>query len=393
MAGGGVIDVVAVGTQDLALTESPVITFWKSNFKRYTRFAVESIECNFNGQAAFGNKTYATIQRSGDLVHKMYLQVNLPALAGTDVAWTQEIGHALIEYVTLYVGGQQIDKHHGEWLSIWSSLTLPASKTAGYNVLIGNTSTLTTPATSIPATTIYVPLQFFFNRHTGLALPLLALVYQEVKIEVSFRSLSQLTVGTVTGSPTMSYASLWVDYVFLDAQERNNFAQTNQEYLIDQIQFTGQEAIAQSTYKSRLSFNHPTKELVWALRTDANTSANRLMDFTDGSTPYAGGDTISQANLQLNGNDRMSLRDATTYNIIQPLQHHTAIPRRGIYMYSFCLNPEDYQPSGSLNFSRIDQASLNLSLTTGTAATSLFVFAHSMNIFRTASGLGGVAFN
>lgn len=259
--------------------------------------------------------------------------------------------------------------------------------------MIGNTSTLTTPASSIPATTIYVPLQFFFNRHPGLALPLIALIYQEVKIEVSFRPLSQLTVGTVTGTPTLQYASLWVDYVFLDQQERTNFAQTPQEYLIDQVQFTGQESVAQSSYKSRLSFNHPTKELVWALRTDANTAANRLTDFTDGSTPYAGNDTISQANLQLNGNDRMSLRDATTFNIIQPYQHHTAIPRRGIYVYSFCLKPEDYQPSGSLNFSRIDQATLNLTLTTGNSSTALFVFALNVNIFRCASGLGGTAYN
>lgn len=191
----------------------------------------------------------------------------------------------------------------------------------------------------------------------------------------------------------MAYASLWVDYVFLDAEERKNFAQNPQEYLIDQLQFTGAEAIAQSTYKSRLSFNHPTKELVWALRTDANTAAGRVVDFTDGATAYAGAQTISSAGLQLNGNDRFTARDAATFNIIQPLQHHTAVPRRGIYVYSFALRPEDSQPSGSLNLSRIDNATLSLALTTGTSPTSLFVFAVSHNVFRVMSGMGGVAYN
>lgn len=393
MAGGAVVQIVAKGQQDMYLTQTPSITFFRGTYRRYTDFALESIEQNFNGQAAFGNKTYATIARNGDLVWKIYLQVNLPALAGTNVAWTQEIGHALIDYVTFTVGGQQIDKHYGEWLSIWADLTMPSEKRAGYSVLIGNTSTLTTPASSKDATTIYVPLQFWFNRSPGLALPLIALAYHEVKVELSFRSLAQLTVGTVTGSPTLAYASLWVDYVFLDAEERKNFAQNPQEYLIDQLQHTGQEAVSQSTYKSRLSFNHPTKALYWVIRTDASTTAKRVIDFTDGSTAYAGGETVSEVGLQLNGNDRFTARDAANFNIIQPLQHHTAIPRRGIYMYSFSLKPEDSQPTGTLNMSRIDNATLSLSLTTGSSPVALFVYALSVNVFRVMSGMGGIAYN
>lgn len=129
------------------------------------------------------------------------------------------------------------------------------------------------------------------------------------------------------------------------------------------------------------------------MRSDANLSANRIMDFTDGSTPYAGGETISSAVLQLNGNDRFTARDATTFNIINTLDHHTAVPRRGIYVYSFALRPEEFQPSGSLNFSRIDNATLNLNLTTGTNPTSLLVFCLNVNIFRAVSGLGGIAYS
>lgn len=109
MAGGGVIQIVATGQQDLYLTQSPSITYFKAAHKRYTNFALESIEQNFNGQAAFGNKTYATIARNGDMVWKTHLQVDLPALAGTNVAYTHEIGHALIDYVTVSIGGQQVN--------------------------------------------------------------------------------------------------------------------------------------------------------------------------------------------------------------------------------------------------------------------------------------------
>ena len=358
-----------------------MITFFKSTYRRYTNFAIESIELNFNGTASFGSKTQATISRNGDLVWKMYLEANLPALAGTGVAYIAEIGHALVDYVTVSVGGQPIDKHYGEWLSIWNELTLPTQKQESYNKLIGNTGLLTTPGSSVSGAKVYVPLQFWFNRNPGLSLPLIALAYHEVKIEVSFTPLSQLTVGTVTGSPSLGSCSLWIDYIFLDAEERKNFAQKPQQYLIEQVQFTGTETVSAGAYKSRLSFNHPVKALYWAINP---TSAHQLVFDANGA------ETISAATLQLNGNDRFVTRDAATFNIIQPLQHHTSCPRAGIYVYSFCLKPEDSQPSGSLNMSKIDNSALSLNVT---AAGTLYVFALSVNIFRAISGMGGVTYN
>lgn len=381
MAGGGVIDVVAKGQQDMYLTESPSITYFKKTYQRHTNFACESIEQTFNGQPSFGNKVSATISRNGDLVQRMYLRVELPDLAGTAVGYVPSVGHALIESVTLNVGGTQVDKQYGEWLHIWSELSLPESRKSGYDDLIGNRTALTTTGSTVDGGVIYIPLQFWFNRHSHLALPLIALAYHDVKVEFSFRSLDYITVGTLSSTPSLPSASLYVDYVFLDSEERKSFAQSPHEYLIEQLQFTGSEAVSGSSYKSRLSFNHPTKELVWVIR----KSGNNPLDFDD-----SGADTFTAAKLQLNGNDRFSERDAMTFNIIRPLEAHTRVPAKGIYVYNFALNPEEHQPSGTLNFSRIDNATLVL---TGPTAGDLLVFAHSYNVFRVMSGMGGTAYN
>jgi len=156
------------------------------------------------------------------------LQVDLPALAGTGVCWTEYIGHALIDNVTIEIGGQTIDQHYGAWLHIWNELTQTAEKEDGYKTMVGNTTALTDADTSISAARLYVPLQFWFCRNAGLALPLIALQYHEVKFNIQFRSLAEVAKGTVTGSPSLN-ASLYVDYIYLDTDERRQFAQVQHE--------------------------------------------------------------------------------------------------------------------------------------------------------------------
>jgi Large eukaryotic DNA virus major capsid protein/Major capsid protein N-terminus len=338
-----------------------------------------------------------TVSRNGDLINRVYLQVDLPALAGTACAWTRNIGHVMIDYVNIEIGGQEIDRHYGDWLNIWNELTQTAEKEDGYNVMIGSTVDLTdvtvTP-NSTPAATLYVPLQFWFCRNPGLALPLIALQYHEVKFNISFRPVSECTVGTVTGTPSISNASLYIDYVYLDTDERRQFAQVQHEYLIEQLQFTGAESYSNSAVKSKLALNHPCKELVWVIQPDANVTAgaNRWADYTDGTTDYLGGDCLGTAKLQLNGQDRFSVRDATYFNVVQPYQHHTRCPATGIYVYSFSLNPEQHQPSGTVNMSRIDNATLLLDLTTATDPVQLRVYAVNYNVLRIMAGMGGLAF-
>ena len=244
---------------------------------------------------------------------------------------------------------------------------------------------------AIPAATLYIPLQFWFCRNPGLALPLIALQYHEVKFNISFRPFSECYVGdNIPGGRSLTNASLYIDYVYLDTDERRQFAQVQHEYLIEQLQFTGAESYSNSAVKSKLALNHPCKELVWVIQPDANVAAgaNKWADYT-----AEGADPLASAKLQLNGQDRFSVRDATYFNLVQPYQHHTRCPATGIYVYSFALNPEQHQPSGTVNMSRIDNATLLLDLTTGTDPVQLRLYAVNYNVLRIMAGMGGLAYS
>jgi hypothetical protein len=386
---GGLMQLVAYGAQDVYLTGKPQITFFKVVYRRHTNFAMESIEQTFNGTVDFNRKVTTTISRNGDLIHKMYLQVELPALTGGTQAWVENVGHTLIKEVEIEIGGMRIDRHYGQWLHIWSELTLQPGTEATYNKMTGNTSALTEQDTDIPATTLYVPLQFWFCRNAGLALPLIALQYHEVKVNIEFRTFSELvitSVGTTTPA-SLTAATLFVDYIFLDTEERVQFAQIAHEYLIEQLQFTGAEAFSSTNIRQKLNFNHPVKEIVWAFQLDSVLNAKGFSDFSN-----AGADHLIDANLQLNGHERFSTRKAGYFNLVQPYQHHTRGPSVGIYTYSFSLKPEEHQPSGSVNMSRIDNATLRMTLA-NSDPVRLYTYAINYNVLRIVSGMGGLAYS
>ena len=390
--GGGLMQLVAYGAQDIYLTGNPQITFFKVVYRRHTNFSMEAIEQTFNGTADFGKKVTATISRNGDLITKCYLQATLPEIThGSAIAWIEEVGHFLIKSVEVEIGGQRIDKHYGTWLSVWSSLTTTKGHEDGYNSMIGNVSALTTASTSIASYDLYVPLQFWFCRHTGLALPLIALQYHEVKFAFEFETIANLTTATTTGSTSLVDASMYVDYIYLDTDERRRFAQISHEYLIEQLQFTGDESLSGANNKVKLNFNHPVKELIWVVQNDNRT----LNNFTDNDTKANGSNPVVNARLQLNGHDRFSQRKGRYFNEVQPYQHHTNVPATGINVYSFALKPEEQQPSGSANMSRIDNATLQMTIT-GNANDSnpiVKVYATNYNVLRIMSGMGGLAYS
>ena len=311
----------------------------------------------------------------------------------------------------------------------------------------------------------------------GLALPLIALQYHEVKINIDFRPIGEclwavksLSAATLTQSTTNAYqqslvaASLYVDYIFLDTDERRKMAQNPHEYLIEQVQFTGDESVGSSSNRIKLNFNHPCKELVWVVQPDANVDycaslendkdlfglygaqpfnytdaldvlTNSLTAFTttagvsganafisgtafadisnNGTTPGDaatfvlgeaaldmhcwGENPVVTAKLQLNGQDRFSEREGSYFDVVQPFQHHTRNPDSGINVYSFALRPEEHQPSGTCNFSRIDNAVLQLVLSSntvsGSATAKVRVYAVNYNVLRVMSGMAGVAYS
>lgn len=297
----------------------------------------------------------------------------------------------MIDEVSIEIGGQTIDKHYGDWLNIWNELTQSSEKEGGYDDMIGAT---TTAGDSIAARTLYVPFQFWFCKNPGLALPLIALQYHEVKFNISFKSAADCVIaagGATFATPVLANASLYVDYIYLDTDERRQFAQVQHEYLIEQLQYTGAESFSNASVKSKLALNHPCKELVWVVQPDANVDANAWADYSYNS----GSDTIVDAKLQLNGHDRFSVRKAGYFNLVQPYQHHTRVPSAGIYVYSFALNPEQHQPSGTVNMSRIDNATLLLNLDSGMASSGckLRVYAVNYNVLRIMAGMGGLAYS
>ena len=432
--GGGLMQLVAYGAQDIYLTGNPQITFFKVVYRRHTNFSIESIQCTFNGTAKFGNKVNCTVSRNGDLIGPMYLEIKLPKLqqtqgTNTKVQWTNGIGNALVKNVEVEIGGQTIDKHYAEWLDIWGELNVDRNHRDCYNEMVGHDEDATVNNATF-ARTLYVPLRFWFNRNPGLALPLIALQYHEVKINVEFESILSLVrsnIATLTSvldggaaAAEMTSCNLYVDYIYLDTDERRRFAQVSHEYLIEQVQHTGTESLSSGSDSENvtLNFNHPVKSLHWVVQKDTYLAADSLVTDSGGTADIDNGknvgggqklvyhidkaeadsesnDAFSTAKIMLNGHDRFAVRDASYFRLVQNMQHMAACPTKTIYTYSFALKASEHQPSGTCNFSRIDNAKLNLTFGANgkVGERSLKIFAVNYNVLRIMSGMGGLAYS
>ena len=546
--GGGLMQLVAYGAQDVYLTGSPQITFFKVVYRRHTNFSVEPIPQTFNGASDFGRTVTCTINRNGDLITNMYVNIILQSVpAGSNFGYVRRLGLATVQHYKIEIGGSKLDEQYGDWLNIWYELSHKTGQERGYAKMIGDVPELTTISTHAkPQYQMYVPLQFWFNRNNGLALPLIALQYHDVRITIDFRPAAQCVnlYGTNPSTPAiaMNDAQLIIDYVYLDSEERKRFAQASHEYLFEQLQFTGSESLSSLNNKYRLNFNHPSKYLVWAPHLEKYSNPNKYVAYaTDGkwsaaveryakvmylatrsglagntgnyninstvggnlgevvqpttaswatgvdamvtgqlifSTDVSGvsvnptfpasldnvviltnnfsmadlsqtydmalaalgsspsdiaqsfasdnsytvvdyfnygnnldgtDNPVVSAKLQLNGSDRFQERDGFYFNYVQPWQHFTNTPADGINVYSFALKPEDHQPSGTCNFSRIDNATLQLTLGAanqagnstylantlgGSNSNSLLnIYTVNYNVLRVMSGMAGAAYS
>ena len=462
--GGGLMQLVAMGAQDVYLTGNPQITFFKVVYRRHTNFSKECIAQTFSGSvpSTTEGSVTCTLARNGDLVQEIYLQTTVEAnptdvslvLGATTLATdsgvtatnaidsvfsdgdtvyfdkdikfsdtftlvkntnvkigTIDVGNKiftltttagvaitvvdaektdptgaltmtkeaidldnddmtdLIKTVEVEIGGQKIDKHYSQWLDIYNEL-FETSHDLRYAMCNGSQS-----APNVNTKTHHIPLRFWFNRNPGLALPLIALQYHEVKINMT------LNPARTAGAVTITDAKLLVNYLYLDTDERRRFAQVSHEYLIEQVQHTGVEDEATIT----MSFNHPVKALFWS------------------------GIGWNDVKLQLNGHDRAAQQEHNYYHLVQPYESglgHSGKQlnsartwdtvsggRSGgastVGMYSFCLKPAEHQPSGTCNFSRIDNARLNVPGNTN----KLWLFAMNYNVLRIMSGMGGLAYS
>jgi len=388
--GGGLMQLVAYGAQDIYLTGNPQITFFKVVYRRHTNFSMEAIEQTWNGSEPSATdaskRCTATISRNGDLVHRMYLEIK-----GTPDNTAPNPTAVAITDIELEIGGQKIDKHTGEWMNVWSCLSeknpTGASGDAGLaaptGTLFQNMSGMGGCDTSTGAATVlFVPLQFWFCRNPGLALPLIALQYHEVKVIMNHNfGASGTTFSAVTSG------KLWADYIYLDTDERRRFAQVSHEYLIEQVQ--EQSLTTGANNSDDLNFNHPVKELIWTISGSGGGIA---------SVANTGSPTFQ---LKLNGHDRFAARDYRYFTRTQVWEHHSGAGglqsdlggngafSDGIAVYSFALKPEEHQPSGTCNFSRIDNAQLTC---VGTSDADK-IYAVNYNVLRIMSGMGGLAYS
>jgi hypothetical protein len=412
--GGGLLQLVAYGAQDAYLSGNPQITFWRGLFKRHTNFAMEPFRVNLTGQATWGTKHSAILGRHADLVGPAYIEVELKS-AGEDTliypssaSWGARGGFNLIEYVELDIGGQIIDRQYGEFLYIWSVLTL---STDARNKLDGICKTSQTASVACDTygrptrnNLTYIPLAFWFCRNPGAALPLIALQYHEVKINILWNKSNLIFNSAANGSITSSgpaQANLVVDYIYLDVEERRRMAQESHEYLIEQTQFNEDNGLTTAQNRVDLTFNHPVKELIWVTQSAGKRDC-RIKNGAGSSfmNPLSYDDIIYDATLQLNGQDRMQALPGLYFGVVQPFQHHTGAALDGVYMYSFAIKPEEHQPSGTCNFSRIDTATLVFSVKGNTAINNVDlynynvrVYAINYNILRVMSGMGGLAYS
>jgi hypothetical protein len=404
--GGGLIQLIAVGIQDIYLIGNPQITFFKTVFKRYTNFSLESMQQPIDGRTDFGQMIQCTIQRKGDLVKDIILDILLPALP-SGYYWSDGIGNVLVKQVDLEIGGQLVDRHYSEWFDIWSQLTVNESKIGAYNSMVGNynsSSSLEANATS--QLRVQVPMFFWFNRDYAMALPLIALQYHEVVLKIQLRDFNSCYRNNTTSTPLSGYQiqqfRVWADYVLLDMEERRNFAQTQHEYLIEQLQFADDEFISQSqnTISKVLNFNHPVKELYWIhVRNDyeqANIlTGNQRLNYALG-TLYTDVETFGEGVLQLNGIERFERRPANYFRLVQNFQFHTRYSTKNIYTYSFAVFPEKQQPSGTCNMSKISKSILYLDyngINHGQNDMILKAYGVNYNVFRIMSGMAGLAFS
>ena len=287
--GGGLMQLVAYGAQDIYLTGNPQITFFKVVYRRHTNFSMETIEQTLDGTTTLTtsntNASY-TISRNGDLVGRVYVVTRTDSV---------EDGSKLVNEVELEIGGQRIDKQTCEWMNVWNELSTDEAKAGPLKAMSGCVGSSGTTGVQ---NMVQVPLQFWFCRNPGLALPLIALQYHEVKLKFKW--------GTSTEVGADAECQVFCEYIYLDTDERRRFAQISHEYLIEQVQHQV-EGTSSTSYT--LNLNHPVKELIW---TDASSV------------------TTQKTNLKLNGHDRFSEQHREYFQLRQPFDHHTAVPRQNL---------------------------------------------------------------
>ena len=406
MGAGTLVELIARGKQDTYIIGNPQFSYFKSVYKRYTNFAVEAIKQIFTESPDFGKRVTCIIDKKADLLSDIMLSIELPALQD-NISWTNGIGYYMIDYIELQFGGEPIDRITGDMMNIMMELTTTTGKKQALYPMVGKFATFTT-SSQTGALNLLIPLPFWFCRSIEKSLPLISMQYTDVKIVIQFKqfdkcwyNLPNSLNGLVPAStPRIETANLLCNYVYLDVFERTKFAkQLNHEYLIEQVQNINGYAISQNLLNAsiRLFLNHPVKEIFWIYRSTVANTANDYDNYasiTNYDTPIEVKiPPFTEITLRFNGNDRFETTTETFFRLYQPYKYHSSGTNNYIYMYSFALDPENIQPSGTCNFSKIDNVVLNLDMTPNIPDGIINVYAINYNVLKIQNGMAGILFS
>lgn len=401
----------AYGVSDQYITGNPVISFWKSNIRRYTAFATESVQCVWSNSVGFGQRSTAILPKVGDLVSKMWLEIDLPDLTqytptpntATNIKWANAIALIMLSSIQLDIGSIRLDKYSGYYADFWSELSECAEKRDAFDRMVGkytNFDNTSSTNSSSAAKTYFVPLIFFTNSSSQMAIPATALQFNEIRVNLEIRNYLDCIVSSMApvqsmidaqGNPLqVSDVRLYCDFVYLSPPEKQRFISYSHDILFTSMQDTGQNAIlaGTNTYKLQLSFSNLLSELIFVFQPKTAASSNTMT----GNAWTSCIDAFASVDLQVAGTSRFTPRSGKYFQYVVPYQTHTSCPRKPVHCYSFALHPEQIQPSGTLNASRITSMFFNFTMMPNLPDGYIICFARTLNILTIANGAAALKF-
>lgn len=363
---GAIFQLKTKGPQDSNLTAKPVLNFFVKEYSQYVNFSSETVSLDFNESVDFGKKLTMVIPRKGDFLHRLHIDLTLPALTetnGTFAGWTNSVGHSIIQYVDIEIGNQIIDRHYGLFMEIWNELTVSTVSGVTNNELIGKYNSIESLKSNATLESNYsIPLQFWFCKNLNLALPLLMLQYHQVRLILKLNSFNSCIVydgSEPPADPGIASLRVTAEYIYLDDTQRLKYLNTSKTILIDQIQTCeANQTPGNGIFKAKVNFNHPVKELFWVFRETLSEENNDWFNFSQRNSVVNTKvlPLMKNAKIILDGTDRCPLQSGLIYQAVNCRRYHTNVTDKYVYSYSFCDKPEDHQPSGTLNFSLVDDA-------------------------------------
>jgi len=386
-----ILQLQSVGIQDVYLTRNPQINIFKYVYYRYVNFATDVVRLTLTDVATFNRRCSCIIPKRGHLLSKLYLHIKLPSLpltSGSYVSWSETIGYAIFsEPIELEIGGVVVDRLYPQFLDIWDDLS-NANKQAGRNFMLNKSDYyITCYRNATRPYDLIIPLEFWFTKQYSSALPLLSMYNQDIRLNFKFRPFDQVVNydGAAPDPVSIIDSHVYAEYIFLDDTIVETFQRQKHTYIIEQVQYNGDEIIPANTtvYNTSLKYNHPVKELVFACAEKRAVSLNNYFTYCNNDTDSS---IISEAALLLDGKQRFEFLPEFYYRSIFPDCVHSNIPMKYIYTMPFSLRPEDNQPTGSINMSRFNDVVLSLKLPSGNRECYLYVYAINYNILTIENG-------